>query len=121
MEVVEEISPEEHSLLVCLWHMAEAHQGRHSSDGLKNGPVPFFVVTCSWRDIATHWRGGSPDFDDLREVRETLDLLKTRKLNINGLEVGVVAVDPSGLEDIPVRLTLSSYVPMLLSALAASR
>lgn len=118
---IDDISRNEHSLLVTLWQMAEGHDGRHPDDGLKNGPVPFYIVTCSWHDIAARWRGEAPAFDDLRDVRETLEQLKTRRLDINGLEVGVLAVDPSGIDDMPVRLTLSTYVPMVLTALAASK
>lgn len=110
------MTSDEHALLVALWLMAEDHEGRDRNDGLKSGPVPFYVVTCNWRDIALKWLDREPDFSDLRHVRDVVDQLKQRRLDVNGLQVSLLAVDPSGIEATPVRLTLSTYVPMVIAA-----
>lgn len=117
-EVLASLTPDQQSLLEVLFLMAREGAGKHAGDGLRAGPVPFFVTTSSWRDVASRWYGDiTPGFAELRQTRETLEALAEQQLDVHGLAVRLVAVDPSGIEEMPVRITLSSYVPMLLAEL----
>ncbi len=120
-EVLSSLTPDQQSLLETLFQMAREGAGKHAGDGLRSGPVPFFVTTSSWRDVAVRWYGdATPGFGELRRTRETLEALAEQQLDVHGLAIRLVAVDPSGIEEMPVRITLSSYVPMLLAELEPS-